>query len=73
MSNFREAPFHRACWLAWPHRARFAERVNATDSGYRFAEDGGWQFVGNQKPAEPPGPPDGGGSRPASDGPVVGT
>ena len=46
MTNFREAAFHRSCWLAWPHRQRFVERVNATDSGYRFSEDGRWSFVG---------------------------
>jgi hypothetical protein len=46
LANFRAAPFHRACWLAWPLRERFVERVNATASGYRFGEDGTWQFVG---------------------------
>ncbi len=46
MHAFREAAFHRTCWAAWPHRERFVERVNATDSGYRIGDDGQWEFVG---------------------------
>jgi hypothetical protein len=50
MSNFREAWFHRACWAVWPHRERFIERVNDTDSGYRMERDGRWEFVGKRRP-----------------------
>jgi hypothetical protein len=46
MFNFREAVFHRACWVVWPHRQRFIDRVNATASGYRMGIDGNWEFVG---------------------------
>jgi hypothetical protein len=49
MYNFREAWFHRDCWAAWPHRERFIERVNDTDSGYRIEGDGRWEFVGQRR------------------------
>jgi hypothetical protein len=49
MANFREAPFHRSCWLVWPHRERFIERVNVTNSRYRFDHEGNWAFVGDRR------------------------
>lgn len=48
MANFRAAAFHSECWLAWPHRQRFVDRVNQTDSGYRMSTDGDWTFVGQR-------------------------
>ena len=50
MTNYREATFHVTCWPMWQYREQFIERVNATDSGYRFAEDDSWSFVGDDGP-----------------------
>lgn len=50
MTNFREASFHRKCWLTWPLRQQFVARVNDSGrSGYRIDLEGKWEYIGDQE------------------------